>query len=222
MKYLKQYAYASVIPIFGLIYMSIFTYLENSVTKNYHVIHCKIDDLIPFCEFFILPYMSWFLFIALIVLYFTFVNQNRAEYWRLIISLGIGMSLFLLISWVYPNGQHLRPTVFPRENIFTDWVRHLYLIDTPTNILPSIHVYNSVAVCIAVLDCKALKHRTGIRLGTVIIGILIILSTVFLKQHSMVDVISAFTLNGAAYFAIYRHPLRNWTAQKKHSVAFKL
>lgn len=215
MKVLKQYAHALIIPIYGLIYLSIFAYLENSVTTDYHLIHCKLDDYIPFCEYFILPYMSWFLFISIVVFYFTFINQDKKEYYRLITVLGIGMSLFLLISWIYPNGQHLRPAVFPRDNFFTDWVAHLYRIDTPTNVLPSIHVYNSVAVCVAVLDSQALKRRHIIRAGTVILGTLIIFSTVFLKQHSFVDVLSAIVLNTVVCAIVYLHPLKSWAEQKK-------
>lgn len=212
MKVLKRYAHSLIIPIYGVIYMSIFAYLEKSVTAEYHLIHCKIDDYIPFCEFFILPYMAWFLFIAAIVFYFTFINQDRKEYYQLITVLGIGMSLFLLISWIYPNGQKLRPSVFPRDNFCTTLVKNLYQIDTPTNVLPSIHVYNSLAVCVAVLNCKALKQRHAIRLGTVALAALIILSTVFLKQHSFVDVISAFILNAVTSIAVYC-----FTPQQRHN-----
>ena len=101
-----------------------------------------------FCEIFIIPYFLWFFYIAAAVLYFAFFNNSRAEYIRLLLNLGIGMTAFLLVSYIYPNGLTLRPVEFPRDNIFTDMVRLLYRIDTPTNVLPSIHVYNSVAISV--------------------------------------------------------------------------
>ena len=61
---IKKYKHAWV---FGyiLIYMPWFLYLEKHVTSNYHVIHIAIDDKIPFVEYFIVPYLLWFVFIAM-------------------------------------------------------------------------------------------------------------------------------------------------------------
>lgn len=65
--------------------------------------------MIPFCEYFIIPYLMWFLYIALTVGYFAFINKNKQEYYQLIFTLGLGMTLFLVVSYFYPNGQDLRP-----------------------------------------------------------------------------------------------------------------
>ena len=111
---------------------------------------------------------------------------------------------FLFISLVYPNGLNLRPAEFPRDNFFTGWVGSLYRTDTPTNVFPSIHVYNSVVACIAVRRCESLRKRRGIQISSFVLSVLIILSTVFLKQHSVSDVISAFVLNFVVYAVIYR------------------
>lgn len=126
-----------------------------------------------------IPYFMWFGYIAWSVLYFGFCNKNRREYYQLIINLGIGMTAFLVISYLYPNGQNLRPTVFPRENIFTDLVRGLYLTDTPTNVFPSIHVYNSVAVAVAVEHSEQLKNRPVFRNVCLGLTVLIVFSTMF-------------------------------------------
>ena len=69
------------------------------------------------------------------------------------------MTVFLIVSYVYPNAQHLRPTEFPRDNIFTDMVKWLYSTDTPTNILPSIHVFNSLAIHMSLTNCEALRDK---------------------------------------------------------------
>ena len=101
-------------------------------------------------------------------------------------------------------GQNLRPTVFPRENIFTDLVRGLYLTDTPTNVFPSIHVYNSVAVAVAVEHSEQLKNRPVFRNVCLGLTVLIVFSTMFLKQHSVSDVCCALVMNAGTCMLLYR------------------
>ena len=104
------------------------------------------------------------------------------------------MTLFLIVSYVYPNGLNIRPTEFANDSVFTRMVQFLYRTDTPTNVLPSIHVYNSVAAFSAIHTCKNLQKHKGIRTGAFILTTLIILSTMFLKQHSIIDVCAACIL----------------------------
>lgn len=60
-KWFKKYPYA--IAIFYLIfYLSVFSWLEKNVVPKY-IIHCKLDEIIPFCEVFIIPYVSWFVYV---------------------------------------------------------------------------------------------------------------------------------------------------------------
>ena len=135
----------------------------------------------------------------------------------MIINLGLGMTLFLIVSYVYPNGLTIRPREFPRENVFTDMVRYLYRIDTPTNVLPSIHVYNSVAVFCAINSCKRLREKRSIRFAAFILTTLIILSTMFLKQHSICDVATGITFSVASYIVIYRVYDKTTAKEKHHS-----
>ena len=135
--------------------------------------------MIPFCEIFIIPYLLWFPYVVITVVYFLFRNKNKKEYFQLIFNLMMGMTVFLVVSYIYPNVQYLRPAVFPRSNIFTRLVAELYRTDTPTNILPSIHVFNSLAVYFAIHHCQALKDRKWLQRGALILSVLIILSTMF-------------------------------------------
>ena len=175
-----------------------FSYLENRHVR-YHIIDSSLDDKIPFCEYFIIPYLLWFLYIAVTVGYFLFFNENTTEFWSLILNLAIVMKLFLIVSYVYPNGLNIRPTEFTNDSVFTRMVQFLYRTDTPTNVLPSIHVYNSVAAFSAIHTCKNLQKHKGIRTGSFILTTLIILSTMFLKQHSIADVATGITCAVATY-----------------------
>lgn len=189
--------------IYCIIYLLLFFYLEHRTVYNYHVIDTVFDQYIPFCEFFIVPYLLWFPYMVGTVLYFIFGNKNKKEYYQLAFNLMMGMTIFLIVSYVYPNILHLRPTEFPRENIFTDMVRALYRTDTPTNVLPSIHVFNSLAIHMSLSNCESLRDRRGIRYGSLVLTILIILSTMFLKQHSVIDVCLGITLALFGYLFFY-------------------
>lgn len=193
-----------VIPValYTVFYLLCFSYLENRHVR-YHIIDSSLDDKIPFCEYFIIPYLLWFLYIAVTVGYFLFFNENTTEFWSLILNLAIGMTLFLIVSYVYPNGLNIRPTEFTNDSVFTRMVQFLYRTDTPTNVLPSIHVYNSLGAAIAIGHSQALKKHRGIQFVSYGLAGLIILSTMFLKQHSVTDVIAAVALTFMIYPLIY-------------------
>ncbi|MBU9724819.1 phosphatase PAP2 family protein [Diplocloster modestus] len=212
---LQKYKHAWVL-LYAFLYFPCFIYLEKHITKDFNVIHMPLDDYIPFLEIFIIPYTLWFAYIAGTILYFFFTDVRA--YYKLTAFLFIGMTIFLIVSALYPNGQLLRPQVFPRENIFTDMVRVLYKSDTPTNILPSIHVYNSIGACIAILRCDALKKYRLIRIGAPILSILIILSTMFLKQHSVWDVIFGIGMAWVLYYFIYQVDYAAARAKRKSKV----
>lgn len=200
---LNRYRHAWVL-LYGLIYMPWFSYLEKRPipAHEYFIINSPLDKYIPFCEYFIIPYLFWFAFVAIGVAYFFFTS--RKEFYQVMTFLIIGMTIFLIISTIFPNGLHLRPTVFPRDNIFTDMVKNIiYAKDTSTNVLPSIHAFNSLGISIAVFHSEKLKTRRGIQIATHVTTILILMSTVCLKQHSITDVIAAFLMAGIVYPFVY-------------------
>ena len=67
--------------LYWLIYLPWFAYLEKTVTKQFHVIHMSIDDYIPFCEYFVIPYFLWFAYVAIGIIYFAI--KNKEEYYNL-------------------------------------------------------------------------------------------------------------------------------------------
>ncbi len=194
--------------LYFLIYIPWFQYVEKTVTTHFHVIHVALDDYIPFCEYFIVPYLMWFGYVAWGISYFFL--KNKSEYYKLCAFLFTGMTIFLIISTVYPNGHYLRPTTFEHNNIFTQAVRWLYSTDTPTNLFPSIHVYNSLGINLAVWHCENFKNNKKVRYGSAILCVSIILSTMFLKQHSVFDVVTGIVLAAFMYSVVYG---RSWARQ---------
>lgn len=210
--YIERYKSIVNMFIFMIGYLAAFRWLEQRRIRHYHVIHFVLDDSIPFCEYFIIPYLLWFLFVAFTVLYIGIVNQDEGR--RMGNFLMIGMTVFIIVSTIYPNIQHLRPHTFVRDNVFVDMVRFLYRGDTPTNILPSIHVFNSIGVMIALYRDERCKRHKVIQGALMLLGVSIILATMFLKQHSMIDVFSAFALSGVTYILCYRQEFQPHTARE--------
>ena len=175
------------ILVYSSIYMAGFQIIENSRHVHYHMIHTWIDEQIPFCEYFVIPYILWFGLNVWVVAWFV-LKAERYEYYRLITALMLGMTAFLVVSVVYPNRLELRPEHVDTTNICGRLFAMLYGTDTPTNVLPSIHVYNTVVLCHAVNTNARLRRRKLLILSLNTLGVLIILSTMFLKQHSVIDV----------------------------------
>lgn len=202
MNWLKKSKHMWIIPLYGALYMMAFMLMEKSEAKT-HLIHSLVDDKIPFCEYFIIPYVIWYFFLLGTVVYFTFFCSSRKEYYQILGTLGVGMTVFLIISYVYPNGQNLRPNL-TGDSIFIQAVRFLYVIDTPTNIFPSMHVFNATASCVALLQNRKCRKNPVVSGGIVVLTISIILSTMFLKQHSVADVMTALILNIICFQLFYK------------------
>ena len=191
--------------LYFLIYLPWFNFLESTVTTHFHVVHMPLDDYIPFCEYFVIPYMLWFGYIAWGLAYTGL--YNKSDFYKLCTFLFTGMTLFLVISTVYPNGHKLRPYYFSHHNVFTSLCSWLYKTDTPTNLFPSIHVYNSLGVHIAVKHSRELKNNKTVQNISMILCVSIILATMFIKQHSVFDVTTAIILAVIMHEIIYNHIL---------------
>ena len=201
-KFYEKYRHVLPVIVYFVIYMTWFNYIEANRASQYTVIHMNIDDKIPFVEYFIVPYYMWFVYVIAVVGYL--MVKDKDGYYRNFIFLSFGMTVFLVISTLFPNIQHLRPYIMPRDNVFAHMVKHLYSIDTPTNLWPSIHVYNSIGAYFGVIHNEKLRRNRFINYGSLTLSILIIMSTVFLKQHSMFDVMTAFIMATVVYVFVYR------------------
>lgn len=199
-KLLQRYKHAWVL-LYIFIYVPWFLWLEKTVTKDYYVIHSSIDDYIPFVEYFVVPYLLWFVFIAVTTGYFFF--RDTQGFYKLTLFLFSGMTLFLIICTMFPNGLDLRPDVFTRDNIFIDMVKQVHRADTPTNVLPSIHVFNSLGAYISIIRSRELSRIKWVRYGSLVLTVSIILSTMFLKQHSIIDVVTALAFGTLMYVLVY-------------------
>lgn len=204
----EKYKHGIPLLIYMVVYLIWFAWLEQKNVKDYQLIHVRMDDYIPFCEVFIIPYLLWFGYVAAVVVYLFF--KNKQDYYRACVFLFTGMTVFLIISTLWPNGHDLRPAVMPRDNSFTYLISILWKTDTATNLWPSIHVFNSMGAHFAVMQSREIaRFRYGrlIRIASGILAVSIILSTVFIKQHSVFDVVTGCLMGAVMYVFVYK---RDW------------
>ena len=192
--------------VYFLIYMPWFGWLNTFSPQRENAVEMfsRLDDLIPFCELFVIPYFLWFAYIAAGYVFLFF--NNRSDFLRMCAFLYIGMTLCLIIYMIFPNYQALRVNydTLGRNNFLIECIRLLQTGDTPYNVFPSIHCLNSIGMNIAIVRNGWCKKHPSIIVGATILTTLICLSTVFVKQHSIVDFFGAAVLSVILYFACYR------------------
>ncbi len=184
-------------PAFGLL----FGFLERgSTVEKYYPVHCALDDIIPFCEWFFIPYMFWFVFLigTLAYTFFYDVEVFRKMMYFIIFTYGVTIVIYMF----FPTCQELRPGEFLRDNFLTRAVADFYEFDTNTNVCPSIHVLGSFAAMFALWDCKKLQ-KPAWKIAAFVAAVAISVSTVFVKQHSVIDVAAALPLCLIGYYFVF-------------------
>lgn len=179
--------------LYGVFYIVSFKLLEGIEWDHYITPYVAIDHMIPFVPAFVIPYLAWFVWVPFVLVVLLF--EDEKEFIRSSHMLMIGMTLFLLFSAFIPTRLFIRPYADPNGGFFMFLLSCLYGADTPTNVFPSIHVYNTCATLYSILISKAeLFQRKWCRIFAIILTILICLSTMFIKQHSIIDVIGAIVM----------------------------
>ncbi len=169
-------------------YFILYFLTENFIPyEKCYPVHCWLDDVVPFCEYFVIPYVGWYVLIVVSLIYFALYNpdnfKNMSKF--IIVTQVVAMVIYI----IFPNRQDLRPTEFVNENIFTDILGLIYTFDTNTGVCPSLHVAYSVGIASTWLKEKSASKwcKTFI----VIFCFFVCISVAFVKQHSVVDIFAA-------------------------------
>lgn len=187
----RDYYLLLYVPVF-LIWFFLIEQLHPS-GSTYWVSYVPLDDKIPFLPQFAVLYCLWYPFLIVPGLYLLLREPDAFRRYMWFFMVGTG--LCLLICTVFPNGQDLRPQLGEGGGGFcVSLVRGLYAADTNTNVLPSMHVVGSVAVFYGALHSKGLRRPLPFAAITVM-TVLISLSTVFIKQHSVLDIAAGLLLS---------------------------
>ncbi|HLP06913.1 MAG TPA: phosphatase PAP2 family protein [Opitutaceae bacterium] len=209
--FFRRFRHLLILLIYPLYFWG-FQYVEQAVPVAKYIMYLPVDDHIPFVPVAIYPYLFWYLQIAGAIVYLGFANPKG--FVQLMLFLYIGMGVSYGIYLVFPNGQNLRPALASLgEGWHHDLIRWLYRVDTPTNSNPSMHVIDSMAVYLALKRDRWLSGRRGFQVANLALNIVIIASTVLVKQHSIIDVVCALAFSWVLYLAIMRHDLLNRAVQ---------
>lgn len=211
---LKKYKYLLLFlywPIQFLWYELIRVY--SDVMPNFYIVNSPLDSHIPFCEWFILPYSTWYFYIFTILIYTAY--KNKKDFLKATLMIDGCMFVSMVTNTLFPSGipDTLRPdfATLGRDNILIDMVRYIYSIDSPPRVvMPSMHA--SVAACLFLIVLKAdcFKGKKWIKIASFTLSLLICLSIVLIKQHSVLDGIAGITLTAIMYFITY-----HWVFKEK-------
>ena len=172
-------------------YFTLYFITENLIPlERCHVVHCVLDDLIPFNEYFAIIYVSWYLLVFGTLLYTLLYDIESFK--RLQIFLICTQLTAMAIYILWPSCQNLRPTVFPRDNLLTRLMAFIYSFDTNTGVCPSLHVAYTVGI--ASVAWKSRNFPLWGKVALLVMTLLVSLAVCFVKQHSAVDVFAALPL----------------------------
>lgn len=182
------------------VYFALYFLTENLIpAEKCHVMHCFLDDIIPFNEYFLVFYVGWYVLVFGSLLYYFFydVKRFRELDLYLFVTQVVAMACYIL----YPSRQDLRPEAFPRENFFTWALGLIYAFDTNTGVCPSLHVAYSLAI--VSVQLKDEHFSRGWKAFVTLFSVMVCLSTAFVKQHSTVDILAALPVVLLGEWLIY-------------------
>lgn len=181
-------------------YFALYFLTENLIpAEKCTPIHCFLDDLIPFNEFFVIFYVGWYLLVvgSLAYTFFYNVDSFRKLQTYIIITQVVAMAAYIL----FPSRQDLRPDEFVRNNVLTQIISFIYAFDTSTGVCPSLHVAYSMGILSVLLRDKTVTRPWKVFLVADVLGVC--LSVCFVKQHSIVDVFAALPVCLLAEFLVF-------------------
>ncbi|WP_123054171.1 phosphatase PAP2 family protein [Clostridium sp. JN-1] len=176
------------IPIVNVFYIC----LGNS-SRGVHYMITDMDMKIPFIKLFAVPYLMWYPFMFLSLVYFCFYYKRT--YYKVLFSIIFGLITSYIIYYFFQTTVP-RPELYGND-ILTNLVRLIYKTDKPYNCFPSIHVLTCYLVVKGTkdIDNKFLLNKILL----IFMAFIIIISTQFTKQHVIFDLIFAIVQGEIIY-----------------------
>ena len=191
-KHLLPLSLMLIIPL-----MHTFYELLNNAERGLYSLATDLDRVIPVVKFFIIPYVSWYFFVFLTLAYFCV--KDRSIYYKTLITYVIGLIICYLTYYFFQTTVP-RPYLMGND-IFTRLIEVIYSSDEPFNAFPSIHAFASFIMIKAIFKSSCRNRRnTFIITG---IAFSIILSTLFVKQHVVLDAMGAILLGELIFSFVY-------------------
>lgn len=189
--------------VYWILYVIWFFALDWMNEDPKYIIYSPLDGYIPFCEWFIFPYCSWFFLLAGVTGLLWW--YDTPAYNKLCLMMFSGMTFCLIVYMILPNGLTIRPAAeaVGRDNIAMQIMQLIWKADAPNNVCPSIHCQSSGCMALAFSKSKLAEHRPWLKVLAWGWAGLICISTLFTKQHSVIDVVCGLALTAVWYWPLY-------------------
>ena len=185
--------------IFGFVLNNLIYFVTSRIQyPRLYDLTLPLDDKIPFVPEFILIYFGCYLFWA--ANYILIARQNREHAFRFFVA-DVMSRLVCMVFFLLLPSTVARPEVAD-NGICSQLVRLLYTIDPSLNLFPSIHCLVSWFCYIGIRGRKNIP--LWYRIFSCIVAVGVFISTVTLKQHVIVDIISGVLLAELTY-AVSKH-----------------
>jgi membrane-associated phospholipid phosphatase len=173
--------------------MLVYPYL-NTPTRGVHTLVTSLDKAIPVVKWFVLPYVAWVGFITMTLIYFCFKDCTLA--FKTVLVFDLGLLVCFIIYYFYQTVGPVRPEIVGHD-FLSQMLQYVYQIDQPYNCFPSIHVMSSYLMIRAIRNSS--MKNWWINWGIICFSTSIILATLFIKQHVLLDVVAAIFLVEGLY-----------------------
>lgn len=193
---IKDFLYLAImltLPMLDIVYKSL-----NNPNVKVHTLVTDIDRSVPFVNAFILPYVIWYGFIYVVLIYLYFIDKE--VYLKTLLT----YEVCIIISFIIYS---LFQTTVPRpllagNDFLTNIVRWVYNSDNPFNCFPSTHSFSSYIILRGVSKSKI--ENKFLRFSIFFMCVLVMISTQFVKQHVILDLIGAILLGDIVFKLIFR------------------
>ncbi len=184
-EFIKKYKIKTFLVSLVLTLFSALMYtISMAISKDYHYINMSIDNKIPFIKYFVIPYCFYFFMPTLSLYLLSFFNMKKFK--RLVIVSIIGIVIANIVFNIYQ--VKMVTANVTGNDIFSKLIKFIYSAEEPLNCFPSLHAFFGTSVVITLIDEK--KCPIWMRIVVPISGVLIIMSTVFIKQHYFIDALA--------------------------------
>ena len=195
---MKTYGALAVIQIILLGFQGISYLLIQRFQGTYHDMSKKTDYNIPLRSRWIYVYVLWY---PLIALYPIYLYSCSVMYYKIYMcAILVDILISLLIYVLYPTSFQ-RP-VPSGSNLSSKLLRGMYIVNYKgLNCMPSMHCSQCFIILITTAVCNSQGYMNILIAGGILLlSAGIVLSTLYIKQHVLADVITALPVAAFCYF----------------------
>lgn len=198
---INKYKHVWIVVVYFIFYLPWYFGIQQRDPSRFFDMHVTLDSMISFKPIFIFAYIYWFIFVAATFLFVFFYDKD--EFYKCCAFMFGGMTICLIIFTFFPTTFDYRPAVISGNYLERFFLNIVYTADKPTNVFPSIHVLNSIGCAIVLIKSKYFKNNYFVYAFAIMSAVIITLSTMFVKQHSIMDALAAGIISVILYYLVY-------------------